>query len=78
MRMQPGDLIQLRKVTHTGAPRGKGKARLLGILLEPPKFPTHGNFPKRYTVLTPRGVKTFEEADGEVFEPVPEADHEAR
>jgi len=70
--MQPGDLIQLRTITHTGGTRGK--PQVLGILLEPPAFPKWGNFPKRYTVLTPRGVKTFSQKSLQVFERVPDAE----
>lgn len=74
--MQPGDLIQLRKINSTG--RTMGVPQVLGILMEPPKFPTYGNFPKNYTVLTPNGVKTFSQRSLQVFEPVPEDEHAAR
>lgn len=55
-----------------------GVPQVLGILMEPPKFPTYGNFPKNYTVLTPNGVKTFSQRSLQVFEPVPEDEHAAR
>ena len=74
--MQPGDLIQLRKITRAGIT--KGKPQVVGILLEPPKFPRYGNFPKNYTVLTSRGVKTLTDRGGQVFEPVPEEENAAR
>lgn len=74
--MQPGDLIQLRKLTRAGIT--KGKPVVLGILLEPPKFPRYGNYPKNYTVLTSRGVKTLSDRDGQVFERVPEDENAAR
>jgi len=74
--MQPGDLIQLRKLTRAGITRGK--PQVVGILLEPPKFPRWGNFPKIYTVLTPNGVKTFSQRNLWVFERVPEDENAAR
>ena len=74
--MQPGDLIQLRKFTRAGIT--KGKPQLVGILLEPPQFPWYGNFPKNYTVLTQRGVKTFTDRGGQVFERVPEDENAGR
>lgn len=74
--MQPGDLIQLRKFTPAGIT--KGKPQIVGILLESPKFPTWGNFPKNYTILTSQGVKTFSDRRGQAFERVTEDDHAAR
>lgn len=55
-----------------------GVPQLLGILLEPPKFPTYGNFPKSYTVLTPNGVKTFSQQTRQLIERVPEDGNAAR
>lgn len=31
------------------------KPKLLGVLLDDPKLPKYGNYPKRYRVLTPKG-----------------------
>ena len=74
--MQPGDLIQLRMLTRAGITWRKPV--VLGILLEPPKFPRYGNYPKNYTVLTSQGVKTFTDRSLQVFERVPEDENAAR
>ena len=42
--MKPGDLLQVRRM-------GSKQFRVLGVLLEPPKFPRYGNYPMRYKVL---------------------------
>lgn len=49
--VKAGDLIQQRRLTS--APRS------FGILLENPIFPSFGNYPMRYRVLTHDGVEEW-------------------
>lgn len=42
--MNPGDLVQVRRV-------GSITPKILGVLLEAPKFPLYGNFPMMFKVL---------------------------
>lgn len=52
--MRVGDLLQEIRTTRAGV-RFR-RSNLIGILLEEPTFPTYGNFPRRFKVLTPGGV----------------------
>ena len=47
--MKPGDLLKKRRITSTSS-------TILGILLDEPKFPRYGNYPKNYRILTPQGT----------------------
>lgn len=49
--MKPGDMLTIR--------RKFARPKILGLLLEEPQFPTYGNFPKKYRVLTPDGRDTI-------------------
>ena len=49
--MKAGDLIQWRKLLS--------RPKASGMLLEDPIFPRHGNYPKRYRVLTKNGVEEW-------------------
>lgn len=57
--MKVGDLVKVRRILGKGRNPG-----IFGILLEEPKFPTWGNFPMRYTILTEDGPKTWVEERG--------------
>lgn len=52
--MKPGDLLKVTRTSRAGI-RSR-KSRILGVLLEEPRFPTYGNFPKNYKVLTLQGT----------------------
>ena len=70
--MKQGDLLQVRH--RRSRDHSWGPARFLGILLEPPQFPTYGNYPKKYTVLTRSGVcTTFTDRDRYEIEVIDEA-----
>jgi hypothetical protein len=67
--LKPGDLVC--RVKLGSRDKRVGKPRLLGILLEEPKFPQWGNYPKSYTVLTPAGIQIIRDRPRALIEAVP-------
>ena len=61
--MKPGDLIQRRRLTC--------KPRSFGLLLEGPLFPRYGNYPKRYRVITEKGLEEWVDDRKIIIEVVP-------
>jgi hypothetical protein len=52
--MKPGDLLKRTKTSRAGI--RSSRSVVVGILLEEPRLPLWGNFPKNYRVLTPMGT----------------------
>jgi len=52
--VKPGDLLKVTRTSRAGI-RSR-ESRILGVLLEEPRFPTYGNFPKNYKVLNLQGT----------------------
>jgi hypothetical protein len=68
--LKPGDLVHRVKVNPSG--KRVGKPRFLGLLLEEPKLPRWGNYPKSYAVLTPDdGIQTLNDLDHFLIEAIP-------
>ena len=52
--MKRGDLVKVTRTSRAGI--RSSSSRILGVLLEEPRFPTYGTFPKNYKVLTLQGT----------------------
>ena len=53
--MKPGDLLKQTRMNKRGIVR-TSQFRVLGILLEEPKFPSYGIYPLYYRILTTEGI----------------------
>ena len=71
MKLAPGDLIQRVKINSTG--KRIGSPKILGLLLEEPKYPQWGNYPKSYTVLTQGGIQLLRDQALTLIEAVEES-----
>lgn len=67
--LKQGDLVYTVRLNSRR--ERAGKPRFLGILLEEPKFPQWGNYPKSYTVLTPAGIQILRDQPRTLIEGVP-------